>query len=646
MLSRRTIPLVASIFTGLALATAVAPAAVAQDQQRHALSLLGEPKYPSDFKHFAWVNPDAPKGGRVRQYADGTFDSLNQWPVQGQAAAGLGLLYEQLFASSIDEASTEYAHLAAWASYPTDYSSVTFELRPEARFHDGKPVTPEDVIFSFDMLKKVNPRFNAYYKDVDKVEKTGDRQITFRFSAKNNRELPHIVSQINVLPKHWWEGKGPDGQPRDISKSSLEAPLGSGPYKIKSFQAGREIVYERVKDWWAKDMPAMKGQYNFDELNIIYFRERIAAFEAFKAGNLDYWRENSAKGWATEYEFDAVKKGWVKRLSPTVQRVTPAQGYYMNTRKKVFQDPRVRRAMNLAFDFEWANKNIFYGLYTRTNSYFDNSELASKNLPTGRELEILTELKDKLPPEVFTAEWKNPLSDATGIDRKNLAEASKLLRESGWTARSEKIDDPSCGFFCKILTTIGLRSTRTETVLRNAAGEQLAFEILLDSPTWDRIVQPYKGTLEKLGVKVTIRQVDSAQYKRRTDTFDYDMIVDLIAQSESPGNEQRDYWGSAAAKINGSRNSAGIADPAIDLLIEKVVFAKDRVDLVAATKALDRVLLWGQYIVPHWHSPQERHIMWDQYAGPKVQPARAFGFLQTWWWNDAAATKLKAARGN
>jgi microcin C transport system substrate-binding protein len=608
----------------LTVAVLTAPAmtglASAQDVKRHALSLIDQPKYPADFKHFKWVNPDAPKGGRIRQYVDGTFDSFNQFPVQGQAAAGLGLLYDNLFVASPDEASTEYGHIAAWASYPADYSSATFEIRPEAKFHDGKPITPEDVIFSLDAQKKASPRSSFYYKDVEKAEKTGERQVTFRFTEKNNRELPHIISQLVIIPKHWWEGKGPDGQPRDIMKSTLEVPLGSGPYKIKSFDAGRELVYERVKDWWAKDLPVMKGQYNFDELRLVYFRDRIAAFESFKAGNLDYWRETGAKAWATEYEFDAVKKGLVKKLSPSVQRVTPMQGYYMNTRKKVFQDPRVRRGLNLAFDFEWANKNLFYDLYTRTNSFFDNSELASKGLPTGRELEILNEVKAEVPPEVFTTEWKNPVSKTPEDARRNLSEAVKLFAAAGYTSKNG--------------------------VLTNAAGEQLAFEILLDSPTWDRIVQPYKGTLEKLGVKVTVRQIDSAQYKRRTDTFDYDMIVDVIAQSESPGNEQRDYWGSAAAKTNGSRNSIGVASPAIDKLIEKVVFAKDRADLVAATQALDRVLLWNHFVVPHWFSPYERHVMWDQYAGPAVQPARSFAFFNTWWWDEAAATKLKAARGN
>lgn len=602
----------------LAFGSALTPAQ-AQDSRRHALSMVGEPKYPADFKHFNWVNPEAPKGGRVRQFVEGTFDSFNQFPVQGQSAAGLGYVYDQLFATSPDEASTEYGHVAAWVSYPADYASATFELRPEARFHDGKSVTPEDIIFSLDAIKKANPSRAAYWKDVAKAEKTGERQVTFRFSEKNNRELPHIVSQLTVLPKHWWEAKAASGEPRDIMKSSLELPLGSGPYKIKSFDPGREVIYERVKDWWARDLASMRGQYNFDEFHLIYFRDRIAAFESFKAGNLDFWAENGAKAWATEFEFDAIKNGLVKKMMPERKRGAPMQGFYMNTRKKVFQDPRVRQAFNLAFDFEWANKNLFYGLYKRTHSYFENSEMAAKGLPSGRELEILNEVKGQLPAEVFTTEWKNPVSTTPEDARKNLSEAVKLFAAAGYVPKNG--------------------------VLTNAAGEQMAIEILLESPTWDRIVQPYKGTLEKLGVKVAIRQVDSAQYSRRKDNFEYDVIVDAIGQSESPGNEQRDYWGSVAAKTIGSRNSIGIANPAIDTLIDKVIFAKDRADLVAACKALDRVLLWGHYVVPHWFLSADRIAMWDQYAGPTVQPERGIAFFSTWWWDSAAAAKLKVARG-
>lgn len=604
-----------ALLSGLAMATmlALAPSAEAQDKRHHAMSLVGEPKYPAGFKQFNWVNPDAPKGGRVRQSVEGSFDSLNQFPVQGQPAGGLGLIYDQLFASSPDEASTEYAHLAEWASYPADYSSATFSIRPEARWHDGRPITVDDVIYSLEQLKKAAPRYAAYYADVEKAEKTGDREVTFRFKAKNNRELPHIISQLTIIPKHWWET-------RDIMKSSIEIPLGSGAYKVKSFDIGRQIVYERVPNWWARDLPITKGQYNFDELHIVYFKERIAAFESFKSGALDYWVESSAKAWAVDFAVPPVEKGWIKRITPARKRVTPMQGFYMNLRRPIFQDARVRRALNLAFDFEFANKNLFYGLYTRTNSYFDNSELAAKGLPTGRELEILNEVKAAVPPEVFTTEWKNPVNPTPEDARRNLSEAVKLFAAAGYTPKSG--------------------------VLTNAAGEQLAIEILNNSPAFDRVMQPYKGTLEKLGVKVTIRTVDSAQYQRRTDNFDYDMIVDVIAQSESPGNEQRDYWGSAAAKVPGSRNSLGLQNPAVDKIIEKLIFAKDRADLIAATRALDRVLLWNHYVVPHWSRNEDWLAMWDQYAGPKTPPERGNAFFQTWWWDETAAKKLAASRGN
>lgn len=612
--------LVGALVTMVAAASTLAlPGTAAAQEKRHALSLVGAPKYGPDFKHFGWVNPDAPKGGRVRQFAEGSFDSLNPFPVQGQAASGIGLLYSQLFDSSPDEASTEYAYVAAWASYPADFSSATFGLRADAKFHDGKAITAEDVVFSLEALKKASPRYAAYYKDVVKADVTGASEVTFRFAAPNNRELPHIISQLTIIPKHWWEGKNARGEQRDIMKSSLEPPLGSGPYKVKSFEPGREIVYERVKDWWAKDLPLFKGRYNFDELLVSYYRERIAAFEGFKAGSLDFWIESSAKAWATEYEFDAVKKGFVRKEAIARKRVAPMQAYVLNLRKKAFQDPRVRRAFNLAFDFEWANKNLFYGLYTRVGSYFENSEFAAKGLPAGRELEILNEVKSAVPAEVFTTEWKNPVNNSPEEARRNLAEAAKLLAAAGYTPKNG--------------------------VLTNAQGEQLTVEILLNSPIWDRIVQPYKGTLEKLGVKVTVRQVDSAQYQRRTDSFDFDIVVDVFAQSESPGNEQRDFWGSATAGVEGSRNAIGIKNPAIDKLVEKVVFARDRDDLVAATRALDRVLLWNNYVVPHWHSPEQRVVYWNVFSRPKELPSRDVAFFTTWWFDAEKAAKLKAARG-
>jgi microcin C transport system substrate-binding protein len=597
------------------------PVASASDNltKHHALSLIGAPKHGPDFTHFDWVNPNAPKGGRVRRWAMGTFDSLNQFPVKGSPAIGLALIYDTLMTQSPDEAGTSYGLVAEWVAYPDDYSSATIQLRKGARFHDGKPVTPEDVIFSFDSIKKVSPNHAFYYKDVAKAEKTGDHQVTFTFSVKGNRELPTIIGDLPVLPKHFHEGVGANGEPRDLSKSSLEVPLGSGPYRIKEVEAARSISYERVKDWWAKDLPIAKGQWNFDELKFVYFRDRVPAFEAFKSGQLDYWPENSAKAWATAYDFDAVNRGLVKLARLPTKSVAYMQGFAFNVRRPQFQDPRVRRAFNLAFDFEWANKNLFYDQYARLASYFDNSELKATGLPRGRELEILKEVKGQVPPEVFTAEWKNPLNAAPEDARKHLSQAAKLLAEAGWTPKNG--------------------------VLTNAKGEELTAEFLLVQPDFERIVQPYKAALDKLGIKASLRIVDTSQYQRRHDTFDFDIIVASFPQSESPGNEQRDFWGSEAAGKEGSRNIIGIKNSAVDKLIDRIIMATDRDDLVAATRALDRVLLWNHYVVPQFHTPFERLAMWDMYRRPDKLPSRNSSFLRVWWYDEAAAKRLADARG-
>ncbi len=597
------------------------PVASASDNltKHHALSLIGAPKHGPDFTHFAWVNPNAPKGGRVRRWAMGTFDSLNQFPVKGAPAIGLGLIYDTLLMQSPDEAGASYGLVAEWVTYPEDYSSATIQLRQGARFHDGKPITPEDVIFSFDAIKKVSPNHAFYYKDIAKAEKTGDRQVTFTFSVKGNRELPTIIGDLQVLPKHFHEAVGANGESRDLSKSTLEVPLGSGPYRIKEVDAGRAISYERVKDWWAKDLPIGKGQWNFDELKFVYFRDRVPAFEAFKSGQLDYWPENSAKAWATAYDFDAVKRGLVKLEKLPTKNVAYMQSFAFNLRRPQFQDPRVRRAFNLAFDFEWANRNLFYDQYTRLSSYFDNSELKSTGLPQGRELEILKEVKGQVPPEVFTAEWKNPVNVTPQDARKHLGEAAKLLAEAGWTPKNG--------------------------VLTNAKGEELTAEFLLVQPDFERIVQPYKAVLDKLGIKASLRIVDTSQYQRRHDTFDFDIIVASFPQSESPGNEQRDFWGSEAADKEGSRNVIGIKNPAVDKLIDRLIMARDREDLVAATRALDRVLLWNQYVVPQFHTPFERLAIWDMYRHPDTLPSRNSSFLRVWWYDEAAAKRLADARG-
>jgi microcin C transport system substrate-binding protein len=604
------------------LATAIVPALAqpAGQQRHHALSLVGEPRFGPDFKHFDWVNPDAPKGGVAREWALGSFDSLNPFSIKGRPAGGIQTLVNlPLMEDSADEPSTEYCLICEWVSYPADYSSATFHLREGARFSDGTPITVEDVVFSLDALKKANPQQAAYYKNVVKAEKTGDREVTFRFDETGNRELPTIVGQLRILPRAYWQAKGANGETRDLSNSTLDVPVGAGPYRVKSVDAGREIVFERVKDWWAKDLPVNKGQWNFDEIRVAYYLDKTPAFEAFKVGQVDFWIESSAKDWSTRYEFDAVKKGFVKKEAIAVKKLAWMQGFVFNMRRKKFQDVRVRRAFNLAFDFEFANKNLFYGLYARNDSFFGNSEMAATGLPTGRELEILKEVEKGVPPEVFTTEWKNPVSNSPEELRKNLSAAARLLAEAGYTLKNG--------------------------VLTNAAGEQLTVEFLEFQPDFERVVLPFKANLEKLGVKVSLRIVDSSQYQRRQTNFDYDIVTDQFPQSNSPGNEQRDFWGSAAAGKPGSYNTAGLENPAVDKLIEKIVFAKDRADLVAATRALDRVLLWNAIVVPQWHRSDEWVAYWNMFGRPAKLPSQANGFNQVWWLDQDAAAKLGPNRG-
>jgi len=606
-----------ALLAAFALHGVLTPAGAGEAGKRHtSLSLLGKPKAPDGFKNFDWVNPEAPKGGRVRLWAMGTFDSLNRYSIKGNSEGRLDLTQATLMASVPDEESTVYAHIAEWVSYPEDFSSVTFGLRKEARFSDGSAVTTDDVIFSLGAVKSANPRLAFYYKNVVGAEKTGDNEVTFKFDMKGNRELPLIVGELPVLPKAYWTGKGANGETRDITKSSLEVPVGAGPYRVKEFEAGRSITYERIKDWWAKDMPVMKGQWNFDEVTINYFRDRVPAFEAFKSGQIDFWRESSAKSWATAFDFDAVTKGAVKLDKIPTSGVAPMQSFAFNIRRPQFQDVRVRKAFNLAFDFEWANKNLFYDQYLRVESYFGNSELQAKGLPQGKELAILETVRAQVPPEVFTTEWKNVTYKAPEDMRRNLGAAAKLLAEAGWTAKGG--------------------------VLTNAAGQQLSAEFLLVSPDFERVVLPFKTNLERLGVKASVRVVDSSQYQRRYDSFDYDIIVATFPQSLSPGNEQRDFWGSDAAGHEGSHNLVGIKNPAIDALIDKLIAAPSREDLVAATQALDRVLLWNHYVIPQWHFPFERIAYWDKYARPKQLASRSSAFLQTWWLDPAAVQRLGA----
>ena len=582
----------------------------------HAVSLFDDIKYQPGFTQFDYVNADAPKGGIFRQALVGSFDSLNNYTVKGDPA-GI-IILDTLMEPSLDEPSTRYGLIAEGISYPPDKSSVTFRLNALARFHDGRPITPEDVIFSMDTLRKNMPNYSAYYKNVVKVEKTGERKVTFTFDEKNNRELPYIVSELPVLPKHWWEAKGPDGKVRNTDEASLEIPLGSGPYKFKTVVANATIVLERVADYWAQDLPARKGQNNFDELRNTFYQSPQVAFESFKSGDADYHLENSSKQWATAYDFPAVKDGKVLRATPALHQVHGMQAFVFNLRRTKFQDVRVRKAMLLAFDFQWSNTNLFFGQYQQSRSFFNSSDFEAKGLPSTDELALLTPLKDKLPPEVFTTEYQNPVNGDGAARRKNLQEANKLLQEAGWVA----VEDGGKRF------------------LKNAAGERLVVDFALDSPLFERITLPYKEQLELLGITVNVRTLDLAQMKKIEDQFDYDVIVGSFAQSLSPGNEQRDFWGTAAADKQGSRNFAGIKNEAIDALVEKLIFANDRKDLITACRALDRALIWNYYMVPHWFSPYERIAYWNRFGQPAKTPDYALGIPATWWFDAAKAAKI------
>jgi microcin C transport system substrate-binding protein len=598
---------------GIAAIPMIDPASAqsaAEPAWRHALSLFGDVKYPADFKRFDYVNPDAPKGGAARMMSIGTFDNFNfaVSGIKGNIAPAVMMIHQTLMERSQDEVATEYGLLAEAASHPDDFSWVVYRLRKEARWHDGVSVTPEDVIFSIETLKKLSPFYASYYRHVVKTETAGEREIKFTFDSPGNRELPTIVGEMPILPKHWWEGKDEQGRKRDVSATTLEKPLGSGPYRIKDFVAGRSVTLERVKDFWAANLPVQIGQNNFDELRFEFFRDNVVALEAFKADQADWINENSAKQWATAYDFPAVAEKRVVKEEFPINDSGRMQAFAFNLRRDQFRDARVRRAFNFAYDFEEMNKQLFYGQYQRIKSYFDGTELASSGLPEGQELKILETVRDKVPPEVFTTPYANPVGGNPEAVRGNLREAARLLKEAGFEVRDKRLVD--------------------------AAGKPLTVEILVQDPASERIALFYKPSLERIGMSVSIRVVDDAQYQNRLRSFDFDMIIDGWGQSLSPGNEQREFWGSQAADAPGSRNTVGIKNPAVDALIDQVIFAKDREGLVAATRALDRVLLWNFYVVPQFTYPYSRYARWDRFSHAEPLPKYARSGLPSLWWYD------------
>ncbi|PWG61434.1 extracellular solute-binding protein [Sediminicurvatus halobius] len=591
----------------LALVLALAAGQAAADD--HALAMHGEPKYGPGFEHFDYVNPDAPKGGTLRlaNVAASTFDSLHPFILRGTPAAGLGLVYDTLTERSLDEPFTEYGLLAERIQVAEDNSHVRFTLREAARFHDGEPVTPEDVVFTFQRLKQDgHPQYRLYYRDVERAEQTGPRQVTFHFATTQNPELPLIIGQMPVLPQHYWED-------RDFTATTLEAPLGSGPYRVVEVEPGRRIVYERVADYWAEDVPVKRGHHNIGRISYDYYRDGTVALQALKAGEYDLRQENVARNWATAYDIDAVERGLLRKEEIPHSQPAGMQGFFFNTRREIFSDPQVREALTYAFDFEWTNENLFYGAYERTRSYFENSELAATGLPSAAELELLEPHRDQLPERVFTQAYQPPSTEGRSL-RQNLREAMALLREAGWQVQDG------------VLT-------------HQESGREMRFEILLVSPSFERVVLPFEQNLERLGAEVSVRTVDPTQYQNRMDQFDFDMTVHVAPQSLSPGNEQRDFWSCAAAETQGSRNVAGVCDPVVDELVERVIDAPTREALVTRTRALDRVLQYGFYAVPNWHTDVYRVAYWDRFGRPPQNPPYGLA-LDTWWYDEDKAERV------
>ncbi len=587
----------ACILIGLLLG---APAAFAEEPAAaHALSLFGAPKYDAAFEHLEYVNPDAPKGGMVRLAADRTFDTLNPFTLKGITGAGAALIYDSLTYGVEDEPFTQYGLLAETIAVGPDHGWVEYTLRADARWHDGVPITPADVVWTFETLvRQGHPFYAQYYKDVTGVRETGPRTVRFTFSPGVNRELALIVGEFDVLPKHYWEG-------RDFTATTLEPPLGSGPYRFGAVDPGRSIEYERVPDYWGREVPINVGRHNFDRIRYDYYRDTNVMIEALKAGEFDFRAENIAKEWATAYDIEAVTAGTLVRRSVEHALPTGMQGYVFNLRRPVFQNRMLRQALALAFDFEWTNRTLFYGQYHRTESYFSNSELAATGTPSAAELALLEPHRASLPPEVFTTPYEAPRTDGSGNNRTQLRLAQRLLADAGYRVEGASLLTPE--------------------------GDPVAFEILLGAPAFERITSPFVNNLERLGVQASIRIVDRAQYENRLREFDYDMIVMARGQTFSPGNEQRDFWTSAAAARPGSGNYPGIADPVVDQLVDAVIRAPDRAAQIAAVKALDRVLLHGHYVIPHWHIRTFRLVYWNRFGIPEVTPRYGLGFPSTWW---------------
>lgn len=612
--------LLAALLSGM-----LALPAIADDGWQTSSSLIRPSKYGTDFARYDYVNPDAPQGGTISRAVTGTYNSFNPFVVRGVAAAGLGptggLLYDTLMTQSTDEPGVSHPLIAEAIRYPDDYSSVSFRLNPAARWHDGTPITADDVVWSFETVRRLTPLYMRYYANVTEAVAIGPNEVEFRFDQTGNRELPHIMGDLVVLPRHWWEGTDASGNARSIESPTLEPPLGSSAYRIETFRPGSDITWVRVDDYWGKDLPVNVGRNNIERQRFTYFLDENAAWQAFVKGGLSDVRfENRAKRWATEYTFPAFTDGDVVKDPLTRETAQQVQAYVFNTRLEKFSDRRVRQAIAWAFDFENLNRTTFDGLYVRTTSFFEGTELAATGLPEGRELEILEPYRDRLPPELFTEPFTLPVYGTREDRRDHLRKALALFKEAGWELRDRRL-------------------VNVET------GQPFTITFLGDDPSDDRIVLPYVASLAAIGIQANLQVVDASQYENRKRSFDFEMILDIFLQSMSPGNEQRSHWGSAAADMPGSDNVMGIKDPVVDELVERVIFAADRDDLVAATRALDRVLLWNFYIVPQWHNPEVFMARWTRVQRPERQPAYVGVDLASWWIDPERDRALRAKEG-
>jgi len=603
--------LLAVIGAALAMCAAVPAEAIVRGKPVHGLAIHGEVKYGPN-QPFDYVNVNAPKGGTITlpNANDQTFDTFNPFTLKGSSARGVGLLFETLMTGGADEAAASYCLICETVEVAPDNSWVEFKLRKEARFSDGTPITADDVVFSFNTLvEKGIPAYRVYYSEIDKPVAVDPRTVRFPFKNKDNNELASIIGQLSVLSKAYWSK-------RDFEATTLQVPVGSGPYTVDTFEVGRFITYKRDPKWWAKDLPIMRGHYNFDRIRYEYFRDDTVQFEAFKTGGFDIHYEATAARWATGYDFPALKDGRVKRLEVTSGFPMRSQGFTFNLRRPKFADRRVREAFNLAFDFESLNKTLFYGQYIRLRSYWQPSELEAKGLPTKEELALLEPLRGKIPNEVFTQEFKQPVTAGTGAPRENLLKARDLLTQAGWVNKGGAL-------------------------VNAKTGEPFTFEVLLIQASLDRIVLPWFQNLERLGIKGTIRVVDTSQYINRLNDSDFDVTTGGANNSLSPGNEQLEFWGTASADRKGSRNLGGVKDPAIDTLIDIVMNAKDRPSLVTATRALDRVLQWNYFNVLHYQPASDRYAVWTKLQHPARFPLAGMGApdsaIETWWMDPKAA---------